>query len=475
MTARLRANIVLALAGVLCAIAIRVHVPGHVSMDSSMQLYEAATGESVTWFPPFMSALLRWMGGGLHATSLFVALVSVLTYGAMALVARVGTALPAAVADTRPRAGLRLLVACALVLNPLIFLYVGIVWKDVLFAALLAASIALSLRAAYLPTRGAVPMWLLAALLLLPAPMVRQHGIFLAPWLALAPFLGIAHAVRARSRWQRLAIVALLFVVFALASLALRHVVDATIHDAGDKSTAVGFRGVESYDITGMIAARDGAQGLPAELANPAFIAAVRQWYSDDRIDTVMARPEVLATMGPLPSERIQAIWLRMIATHPGDYAWMKLRQFGWLLDLQQLHRCLPVHVGIDGNRDYLAALHIPVRLDARDHHLYVLSTALEAWPVHRHWAYLVLLAFLSLRLWRSRRRRAAAANRSVLVVASSTWLLYLSFIPTGMACDFRYLYPALCMVSLLAIHALCEPLRARGDAGSPEAAEGGR
>ena len=459
MTIRLRANLVLILAGVLCGLAIFVHAPGHLSMDSSMQLYEAATGESVTWFPPFTSALLRWLGGGLQATTLFVALVSVLTYGALALVARVGVASPVSLAEARPHARLRAVAVYVLLLNPLIFLYVGIIWKDVLFAALLAASIALSLRAAYLPSRSAVWMWLLAAVLLLPTPMVRQHGIFLAPWLALAPFLGIAHALQARSRWRRGVIVLLLFAGFALASVGLRHAVDRTIRDAGAKSTEVGFRGVESYDITGMLAARNDVQDLPKELADPAFIAAVRRWYSDDRIDIVMARPEVLRALGLLPSERIQAIWLQMVKSHPADYARMKLRQFGWLLDLHRLDRCVPVMIGVDGNRDYLASMHIPLRFDARDQRLYALFYYTQSSPGYRHWFYVALLALLSVLSWRTRQRRGPIANRSVLIAVSGIWLLYGSFIPTGLACDFRYLYPALCMVSVVAIHALCEPL----------------
>lgn len=45
-----------------CAV-VALHAPGHVSMDTSIQLYEAHTGLSVSWNPQFMSALMQWLGG----------------------------------------------------------------------------------------------------------------------------------------------------------------------------------------------------------------------------------------------------------------------------------------------------------------------------------------------------------------------------------------------------------------------------
>lgn len=62
----------LAVTLVACALAclgLALHAPGHVSMDSSVQLYEAFTGQSISFNPPFMSALLRWLGGGSVATA----------------------------------------------------------------------------------------------------------------------------------------------------------------------------------------------------------------------------------------------------------------------------------------------------------------------------------------------------------------------------------------------------------------------
>ena len=58
----------LLLALLLASGAVALHWPGHVSMDTSIQLYEASIGKSAGWQPPFTAALMKWLGGGEAAT-----------------------------------------------------------------------------------------------------------------------------------------------------------------------------------------------------------------------------------------------------------------------------------------------------------------------------------------------------------------------------------------------------------------------
>ena len=119
-------------AAALVVAALFVHAPGHLSMDSSLQVYEAQTGHSVSWAPPFMSALLRWLGGGATSTAIFVALCAGATYGGFVLALRAAHH----VAGGEFRCVfLRNAAIAVLLLNPIVFMHVGIVWKDVLFAA----------------------------------------------------------------------------------------------------------------------------------------------------------------------------------------------------------------------------------------------------------------------------------------------------------------------------------------------------
>ena len=72
-----------AIATILAVVSVGLQSPGQISMDSSIQLYEAKIGESIDWYPPFMSALLRLFGGGETSAFLFICLNTILTYGAL--------------------------------------------------------------------------------------------------------------------------------------------------------------------------------------------------------------------------------------------------------------------------------------------------------------------------------------------------------------------------------------------------------
>ena len=132
-------------ASALVVAAVLVHAPGHLSMDSSLQVYEAQTGRSVSWAPPFMSALLRWFGGGPEATTVFVALCATFTYGGFVLALRAAQRIAN---GPMPWSWLRTAAAGVLLLNPIVFLHVGIIWKDVLFASQLALALGLMCSAA---------------------------------------------------------------------------------------------------------------------------------------------------------------------------------------------------------------------------------------------------------------------------------------------------------------------------------------
>jgi len=47
--------------------------------------------------------------------------------------------------------------------------------------------------------------------------------------------------------------------------------------------------------------------------------------------------------------------------------------------------------------------------------------------------------------------RRRGRSRAALLVVGASVMLFYASFVPTAIACDFRYLFPAIPLLTLLA------------------------
>lgn len=446
---------ILVVLATLTVLAVAMHVPGHLSMDSSMQIYEAKVGHSVSWFPRFMSAFLRWLGGGGQATSLFVMTCAIATYGGFALVLRAAGA---------PNSEVHLVIRTAtwlaillLVINPIIFLHVGIVWKDVLFAALLALAVGLMLLATSARGNSARLLFLLAGIALLPTPLVRQQGLIVAPILLIPCILGVTGAaINARLHrghlFTNLLGVSLLYAtLFGLTYLA----VDRTISDSPDRSSSVGITAIQRYDITGMLAAGAATDALPGSLRTSSFLAAVRQTYSAARLDHVLAEPSVSKGFQSLDTQQLQSTWAGMIHNEPLKYATVKTEQYAWLIGLHRLDRCLPIHIGVEGNREYLAAVGIPPGTDDRDRALYQVSVWSRQLPIYRHWFYVLIFLACAGALVIGRRRFDSVQRLTLAAIIVAISALYGSFLPTVLACDFRYLYPGIVLVSLLTAYTL--------------------
>jgi hypothetical protein len=121
---------------------------------------------------------------------------------------------------------------------------------------------------------------------------------------------------------------------------------------------------------------------------------------------------------------------------------WLRQRWevFSWLIDTHSLHECLPVHVGVEGIPAYLDELRIRQGSDARDDFLYTLFQHVDRLPWYRHWLYALLLPMVMFFSWRSTSLDQA---RNVILLEGAALTAYLiSFFPTSIACDFRYLYP---------------------------------
>ncbi len=436
----------LALTALLAAAAVALHWPGHVSMDTSIQLYEASTGKSAGWQPKLTAALMKWLGGGEAATGGIVLISSLLTYGSLGCVAAAVLRVRAALGDPRIEAW-RVLACALLLLNPVLFVYVGIVWKDVLFSSLMTAGAALSFAAAVSPLRRGLPLALAAALLLAIAMQVRQQGVFMAPLLLLLPIVAIAGS-RGGSH-PRQALVAIALASVFLGSLALtRALVADAIRGAGDESSVVGIRSIMSFDIAGTVAHSGTAiEALPVAISAEQR-AAVRRAYAGRNIDSLALDPVAWAWLGPLTDAQRKEVWLSLLRHEPAAFLGHKWEAFRNLLDLNGLHGCLPFHVGVEGNSDYLRAVGITEGRDARDLVVYSIAWSVLDWPLFRHWFYglaLLVAAAVAAVVTLPPRLKPMCA-----VVALASALFYLSFLPTAIACDFRYLYGGIPLVTML-------------------------
>ena len=91
---------------------------------------------------------------------------------------------------------------------------------------------------------------------------------------------------------------------------------------------------------------------------------------------------------------------------------------------------------------------------DSRDRLVGVLAKALVSSPVFRHWWYAAMLLLATIALLRMPGR----ADAALWAVAIGAWAYLLSFVPTSIACDVRYLYPVALIATLLCIRLLLSP-----------------
>lgn len=466
-TVGIRALAVLLLAAaLLSALAMWIHYPGHVSMDSSMQLYEASLGRSITWNPPYMTAILRWLGTGPEAAGRLLALNVTLTYLALAAT---GGFLLATGRVASSRSTLRVVAMLVVLANPILLLFLGVIWKDVLFASLITAGAAVGLIACGAGGASGARAFALAAVsavVLAVALKVRQQGIFMAPVLLIVPVLA-ATLDRGLGRSQILARTVALIVCFGLASFVASAAVERTIQTDPSLGSQVGFRGLMQYDVAGMTAlSQTPTERFPVPMSGQ-IRDEVRRVYSPDRGDFLWYSPTVTQWLSLSGYEGIRDQWWTLVRAEPGAYLSHRWGVFLSILNVDGVKACLPVHVGIDGNHGYLKEIGFSPGLDRFDQQIYYFSQKIIRWPIYRHWVYLAALVIVSVLIALSpmeRRIRWAALTASV-----ATALLYASYLPTSIACDFRYLFPATCMVSLLWIVYLARAEgRPRGWAGLP-------
>lgn len=445
--------------GFALALALALSTGGHASVDTVQQLAEAWQGRAESMHPPLMSAFLSLAGGahdaGFAPRALWAAVLlqGLLLWGGFAL----ALAAPSAAGSvSRWRRGM----ACLLLLNPVLVVYTGIVWKDVLFAGLLLAAVACLLRAWSALTPRAVLGWAAAAVaVIVLLPQVRQQGIVLAPMLIVLPCIAVARA-GGGGVVRRLGV---LVVVGILAFAGARAFADASIRGAGNRAAELGWMHLMRFDLAG-IEARVGRGPLWRLPLTPMQIAEVEARYSAERVDPLNQAEAYDGWARAHRGEALRGVWLAAIAEHPWAYARHRLEASAALLGCGDIRRCLPLHVGVEGLPRHLDVVALPAGTDALDRWLYAKLSPTFPW-LFRHAAYaglLLLVAGVAAAQWRRPGRRL------LLSIAASLFAFIVVFTVTGIACDFRYLFPALPATTLLAVALLLDwsPLRSTGPSG---------
>jgi hypothetical protein len=406
-----------------------VNLPGHLSYDSVIQLFEGRTGAYNGWHPPVMSWLLGLFDAAVPGTTLFVIFDTALLYGAMLSLILI-----------QPRISwVAALVALAAAALPQFLIYPGIVWKDVLFAhASIAGFVCLAHAAVQWP-KPRVRFALIAAAMLffVLATLARQNGILI----LFAGASGLAWIAASAAHNRREALVyggsVLVIAILALAAVNIA----LSLRVTGDSATVAQLRLLQIYDIVGMkkaspsldlhlLAAREPV--LSAEVAGDGV-----KLYTPVRNDTLVAAPRFLAALADSEPANVRDQWRDLIVSHAWLYLKVRAAVFWQVFATPDVSLCMPYKVGIEGPPDRLAALRMTERDDDRDDALDSYAGALQATPLFSHVFYFIVAAacFIVLAL----RRRAV--DKAMLAMLAGFFLFTTSFFVISIACDYRYLY----------------------------------
>jgi hypothetical protein len=423
-----------AIVGVLTiglALSLALNLPGHLSYDSIMQLWQGRTGVYNTWHPPVMAWLLGVFDRVVPGAGLFVVFDSLMLYGGFA-----------ALALLRPLPSWWALpLALLWIASPQGLIYPAIVWKDVLFAgAMLCGFCTLAwsearwndVRSRNLLVGAAVVFWSLAAL-------ARQNGV-LVPIFGVCGLFFVAARNGAPGRLKRAAAyggagAAACGVIIALASAVL------AAHSDGEPSQRYQLEDLQIYDLAAAVAADP---SLPLDVLhrkNPQLERLVRTRaaaaYSPQRIDAIQSLTTLEEVVSSTPEAVTGAQWRELILRHPALYLKVRLASFGWLILTPELDQCLPVYVGVDGPQPWLGRLGLATRTRPQDNGLENYAERFADTPVYSHLAY--ALTGAGLFVWLLLRRRPGDLAIAALLAAALAFTA--SFFVISLSCDYRYLY----------------------------------
>jgi hypothetical protein len=423
-----RAGYLGVLAAGLAAILV-INLPGHLTLDSVLELFEGRYRIRQSWAPSFYAWVLGvfdavWPGAGLY-----VATTALLLFAALA-----------SFVWLRGRtSGWAVAAAAAFVISPLVVIYQAIVWKDVLFANASIVGMVCLAWALKRPEPGWRRVLLLGAALVLlaAAALLRQNGVVVGA--AAAAVLGLDAA---RGGWRR----GLGWGLGALVAIAgVSHAMNLATQPGGPRPSgdgmAQGMRVLQTYDLLGAVTLDPAFPLAAIAHARPRSAEVMRslapQHYSAERTDFTDAQPGIQAAVAHIPDAALAADWRALVVDHPALYLKERAAVFRWVFLTPQIDHCLPICLGVQGPEPMLNRLGLRPRWSATDSRLLIYDDGFTRTPASSHLTYALLALATAVALL----RRRDPADLAMLGLIASALAFSASFFLISIACDYRYLY----------------------------------
>jgi hypothetical protein len=411
---------------------------GHLSLDSVQHVYEASVGRSVSTQPPAVAAYLSWLGGATtpdQAVRRLLALSGLATF--------LGLLLPLAARPEALRSRAWLPVVVATPWSPLLLLYAGILWKDVVFGAVMTFALgSLAFLRLHPSPRRHVTVLVLSAVLVCFAVLstLRPQAWLLLPLIAAASAWG-----RSVHPWRAMAAGVVAGVV---AAFSLSTAVERTIGGHDGRSTRASMVNLVRFDLAGI--ERFSGAGTLVALGVPREAAAeAGAHYAPDRGDGLGQAKAYVDWLRAQSTAALATLWVRALAAEPRAYAAHRIEAARWLWGTRDPRACLPLHLGVEGLPAQTDALSLRTGLSARDQALFA---ALQPWltsAVFRPVTYAAALCLVAILVVRRNDGEARTVAAGLLAVGAAYGgaTTIVSF-----ACDLRYLYPLVPLVSLAGV-----------------------
>ena len=425
---------VAAIVATQAALGLYLGLPGQLSTDSIVQLYEGRTLTFISFNPPFMSILLGALDRlGIAAIGFVVLSQALLLTATWLFLSPPG----------RPT-WWQLVLAAVVVLNPVMLIYVGIVWKDVLLAHAVVLLYALIAWLQWHRKPLTLPFAALIVALLIVIAGARQQGLLFA-----IPAALWAATLAPPSRRIRLAAAIVLLAIPWVVSRALDLYVSHRRIASQPDAVSTGWRLLTRFDLAGILA----NGGAPPPGTSTALAEEMREQsllYSPYRVDTLTGGSRELWALDNAATMRL---WRATIVANPDAYLRHRATHFAAFLGFDDIQACLPVYTGIGGpvidshvGGDLAAFLGLrtgPTRTSPR---VFDFGLQYGNTPLFMHAAYAGVLAVIGILLFRRR-------EFVLLTLAVCSLLLLGSYFFVSIACDFRYAYTLTVATTLLAAY----------------------
>jgi hypothetical protein len=405
--------VVLAALAAAYAVSVLVFHPGYATVDARYVYAEALARQFGDWQSPAMGMLWRLIDP-IATGSLSMFLLTITCYW-------LGFGLPAMIAARR---SLWLALATLLLaFTPPAFLFIGMVWRDVLFGVTWLAAAVIVVAAADRKSRALPAVQALALALIAFGVLLRPNAIFAAPLLA-------AYAIwPIRFDWRRIAIVFIPAVAlfYALVPLVYYGVLDAKRQNP--------LHSILVFDLGG-ITHFTGSNQFPASWSADQTALLTSRCYDPVRWDSYWYVPPCSFVMQRLeqPNDlvfgtpRLIEAWWRAVTAHPLAYLAHRAT-FMWQF-LARSNLVLPVWDWLEpaasyGNNPFFRPL---IRL----------HDALQPSLLFRPGLWLLLAITVCACAWPL---RFFPAGAFAVGVTASAVIYVMTFFFVGVASDFRYAY----------------------------------